>query len=139
MLAKKNMKGLSGVPTKKISIKELTIRKKSSILSKQKQNVQNKEGLQKMLQNKIKYGENGFKKITNTSNQRNFNQTNKNKKINRNKNHKYSNQRNFNQTNKKQKINETKIPEDTSKSTTKKNETHANISNTINIPSNGNI
>ena len=57
MLAKKNMKGLSGVPTKKMSIKELTNRKKSNILTKQKTNVQNKHGLQNMLANKMKYGE----------------------------------------------------------------------------------
>ena len=116
MLAKRNIKGISGVPTKKISIKEITNRKKASILSKQKKNVQNKEGLQNMLQNKMKYGEHGFKKnindkktVTNTSNKRNVNKTNQ-----------------------KHKINETKTPEDTIIKSTIKKET--SIKN-LNIPS----
>ena len=115
MLTKRNIKGISGVPTKKISIKELTNRKKASILSKQKKNVQNKEGLQNMLQNKMKYGEHGFKKnindkktVTNTSNKRNVNKTNQ-----------------------KHKINETKTPEDIIKSTIKKETSIKNL----NIPS----
>ena len=47
MLMRKNITGLSGIPTRKISIKELT--NKKSILHRQKKKVQNKQGLQNML------------------------------------------------------------------------------------------
>ena len=121
MLVKKNMKGLSGVPTKKISIKELTNRKKSNILTKQKANVQNKHGLQNMLANKMKYGEHGYEKTM--QNKRNVPSNFQNKPENKPEN----------------KRNETKVPEQTYNHPSKKDETRINQStinqSTINIPS----
>ena len=107
MLEKKNMKGLSGVPTKKISINELTNRKKSSIMATQKKNVQNKKDLQNMLQNKMKYGESGYEKIHNKSNPTNV-----------------TTNRNYNQPNH---VKETKIPEETLQSNQTKNKKEVNI------------
>ena len=107
MLEKKNMKGLSGVPTKKISINELTNRKKSSIMAKHKKNVQNKEGLQNMLQNKMKYGESGYEKIHNKSNPTNVTKN-----------------RNYNQPNH---VKETKIPDETFQSNPTKNKKEVSI------------
>ena len=108
MLEKKNMKGLSGVPTKKISINELTNRKKSSIMAKQKKNVQNKEGLQNMLQNKMKYGEGGYEKIHNKSNPTNVTKN-----------------RNYNQPNY---VKETKTPDETFQSNPTKNKNKKEVS-----------